>query len=170
MKIVTVKWTDGRIEEYEGKSIHFDGTLLIIEDTTGGTVIPDSRIRWFTCREAESKTSSEGTSRSERVKRLLTLIEQNPDLPIVPMVDGEVCQGEECNWMGGWGTASVTRYWAGEDGVYFYQGDGLVDDEAINDPACEWDYDDLDDDEALEVYKNLPWTDCIAVYITLPDA
>ena len=106
---------------------------------------------------------------NEKTVRLLELVKENPELPIVPMVDGEVCQGEWSYWMGGWGTASVTRYWVGEEGVYFYLGDGAVDDEAINDPACEYDFDDLDDGEALEVYKNLPWKDCIAVYITMPE-
>ena len=33
---------------------------------------------------------------NENTKNLLEIIQQNPDLPIVPMVDAEIVNGDDC--------------------------------------------------------------------------
>lgn len=43
-------------------------------------------------------------TQQERVSNLLQLIKENPELKIVPMVDNEVCCGDDFSyWMGRWG-------------------------------------------------------------------
>ena len=55
---------------------------------------------------------------SEKVKELLRLVKENPDLPIVPMVDCDVV-GEDCGrWMGAFGSASVGEYALFNDRYY----------------------------------------------------
>lgn len=38
---------------------------------------------------------------------LIRLIQENPDLPVVPLVNGEICWDDFCYWLGSFGTASV---------------------------------------------------------------
>ena len=38
---------------------------------------------------------------------LLKLVQENPDLPVVPLVNGEICWDDSCHWMGSFGTAAV---------------------------------------------------------------
>lgn len=48
---------------------------------------------------------------NENTKNLLELIQQNPDLPIVPMVDAEIVNGDDWGrWMGSFGAARVDEY------------------------------------------------------------
>ena len=40
----------------------------------------------------------------EYINGLLELVKQNPDLPILPMVDSEIVGDDGyCRWMGSWG-------------------------------------------------------------------
>lgn len=104
---------------------------------------------------------------------IIKLIEENPDLPVIPIVDGEVVGDNACSyWLGKWGRCRVTEYYLGEERVYLKD----VDDEedVLNDMAgCRYEYDqqgryiyDLTDDEWDELYNSIPWVKCIAVYIT----
>lgn len=48
-------------------------------------------------------------SERERQNRdeLFRLIKENPDLPVVPMVDGEICGDDSGYWMAGWGESRM---------------------------------------------------------------
>lgn len=103
---------------------------------------------------------------------IIKLIEENPDLPVIPMVDEEVvADGSFTYWMGKWGTCKVTEYYVGREGVHFKDDD---EEDVLNDMAgCRYEYDqqgryiyDLTDDEWDELYNSIPWAKCIAVYIT----
>lgn len=102
-------------------------------------------------------------------EELFQLIRENPSLPVIPMVDSDVVADDGYNtWVGGWGSARITRLWLGEERAYEYEPDdlgGAVED-AINDPACVYPQEELSDEEALAVYEALPWVDCIVVNIT----
>lgn len=105
---------------------------------------------------------------NENAKKLLELIQARPDLPIVPMVWEEVvAECASCYWRGSFGTAHVDKYWTGDEWIYFYDEDDI--EGAINDPACKFDPDTLTDELALEIYRSLPWTEAIVVYIEMPD-
>ena len=47
---------------------------------------------------------------NDRTQTLLNLIKENPDLPIVPMVDYEVVPEDYGRWMGSFGYAYVGEY------------------------------------------------------------
>lgn len=52
-------------------------------------------------------------SDTERKNRdnLFQLMQENPDLPVIPFVDGEVCAGDDfATWMGSWGAARVDEF------------------------------------------------------------
>ena len=103
--------------------------------------------------------------------KIIKLIEENPDLPIVPMVDSEVV-AEDCGyWLGKWGRCEVTEYYEGRERIHFKDDD---EEDVLNDlVGCEYSHDpqgrdiyDLSDDEWDKLYKSIPWVKCIVVYIT----
>jgi len=109
-----------------------------------------------------------------KVEELLKLMKDNPDLPIVPMVNYEVVGDEFAYWMGSWGRSEVGEYYIGEERVHF-RGDD-EEDVLCDMPDCNY-YEtkdgqyipDLSDEEMKEMYDSLPWIKAIIVYITLPD-
>lgn len=112
----------------------------------------------------------------DKTKQLLDLIRENPDLPAIPMVKGEVVADDLYDyWMGGWGVSRVTEYYVGRDKVHFKTDD--VED-VLNDMqdcyyGCTKDgrdiYDDFTDEEWDELFNSLPWKKTIVVYIETPD-
>ena len=105
-------------------------------------------------------------------EELLKLIKENPNLPIVPMVESEVVADDCCNyWMGEWGTCEVTEYYLGREKVHFRDDD--EEDVLMDLEGCRWcstqdgrDIYDLSDEEWDALYKSVPWVKCIVVYIT----
>ena len=103
---------------------------------------------------------------------IIKLIEEHPDLPVVPIVDSEVVADDSCTyWIGKWGECKVTEYYQGNEKVHFRDED---EEDVLCDMAgCRYDHDpqgrdiyDLTYEEWYELYKSIPWTKCIAVYIT----
>lgn len=108
------------------------------------------------------------------IDKLLELVRENPDLPIVPMVDGELVADEGGYWMGKWGKCEVKEYYLGEEKVHF-KGDD-EEDVLCDMVDCNFCYTrdgkdiyDLSDDEWDKLYQNLPWIKSIVVYIEMPD-
>lgn len=84
---------------------------------------------------------------------LLALIKEHPDLPVVPMVEGEVCWGDEYyRYMGEFGFVKIGEYALFDDRVFFDR------EEFKEEVYCR--YDDLLDDrfkrdeQRLEAYLN----------------
>lgn len=99
---------------------------------------------------------------------LLDLMQKNPHLPVLPMVDSEVVADDFCGyWLGSWGHARLDKYYSGEERVYFY------DEHDMEDVLVEvkgWDWLETSNEEAdLEAYQSLPWVKCIVVYIGTPE-
>lgn len=103
---------------------------------------------------------------------IIKLIEENPDLPVVPLVDSEVVANYSYTyWLGEWGECKVTEYYLGNEKVHFRdedEGDVLCDM-----AGCKYNHDpqgrniyDLTDEEWDALYKSISWVKCIAVYIT----
>lgn len=104
--------------------------------------------------------------------KIIKLIEENPDLPIIPMVDSEVVADDYGYWLGKWGRCEVTEYYLGREKVHFKDDD---EEDVLNDMVgCRYSHDqqgrdiyDLTDDEWDALYKSIPWTKAIVVYITI---
>lgn len=101
----------------------------------------------------------------KNLEELFKLMRENPDLPVVPMVDGEI-PGDDCGyWMGAWGTAKLDEYLVASDRVIFKSDDDvfdtlerfLSDDEFYRLPDVE--------SECQKFYDALPWEKAIIVYI-----
>lgn len=114
------------------------------------------------------------TDQQDRLKELFDLIKENPDLPIVPMVDEEIVADDCCSrWMGSWGSAQIEKIYVGGEQVYFYEPDdwGEVE-KVINDMATtgeDFDFENMTDEAALAAYEAAPWIKAIVVDIDLPE-
>ena len=109
-----------------------------------------------------------------KIEELLKLVKENPNLPIVPMVDSEVVGDYDAYWMGAWGDSAIEEIYLGRDRYYIKS----IDDEedVLNGmEGCRYSYTEdgrdiyeLSDEEWTELYNSLPWEKCIVVYITTP--
>ena len=104
------------------------------------------------------------------MNKLLELIKENPDLPVVSMVDAEIVGDEYGWWLGNWGHCEVTEYYQGHERIHFKDDD---EEDVLSDlDGCKYccDYNgndiyELSDEEWDKLYKSVPWTKCIVVWI-----
>lgn len=99
---------------------------------------------------------------------LFRLMKENPDLPVIPMVDGEICSDDYAYYLGVWGSVSVDEYLIckrygyvalkSDDDVFDVLEKYLTDEEFEKLPESE--------EDCREFYDNLPWIKAIIVYIT----
>ena len=106
-----------------------------------------------------------------KTEQFLELVKENPDLPIVPMVDQEVVADDSYSWwLGKFQRSEVTEYYLGHDRIHFKNDD---EEDVLGDLAdCDYchapdgrDIYDLSDEEWAELYKSIPWAKAIIVYI-----
>ena len=104
----------------------------------------------------------------ENIANLLKLIQENPDMEILPMVDSNIVLDDGYHyWTAKWGSAKVTKYWIDDCRIYEY--------DDLEDLVEEWvdnnyeDYEDLSDDELFDLaedrIKSQDWKPAIIVYI-----
>lgn len=61
---------------------------------------------------------------SEKLTQLLELMQANPELPVIPCVDGDVVGGDEyCCWLGSWGESAVQEFIIGKERTYYREDD-----------------------------------------------
>lgn len=111
------------------------------------------------------------TSEKERENRreLFELIKENPDLPIVPMVDSEIVANcDYARWMGAWGSSYVGEYLLGEEQMYFREDDDPSEVDVVLEGELDEDYETMSETERQEAYAALPWIKAIIVNIDLP--
>jgi len=108
--------------------------------------------------------------KNKNIKELLRLVQENPDLPIVPMVDAEIVCDDCGYWMGSWGHAEIDEYYI-NDQVYFKSDDF---DELVEDWA-DTNYDEFPGKSGYEIEQiakeyvgNYKWVKAIVVYIGMP--
>jgi hypothetical protein len=108
-------------------------------------------------------------NQKQKVETLLKLIKENPNIPIVPMVDIECCFDDSYSyWMAEWGSAKLDKYYIGKERFYSYNEDfdRLVDDWIDNNFEK---YENLSDQELGELAKSIvngyEWEEAIIVYI-----
>lgn len=113
------------------------------------------------------KTQSE--IQKENVKTLLNLVKENPDLPIVPMVESEVVAGDDyTTWLGSFGKAEIDHVWNNGERIYFMNHDyeeliqDILDDLPLN---IDEETAEATATDAVEKYE---WVKSIVVQIGLP--
>ena len=102
----------------------------------------------------------------KNAEALLKLIAENPELPLLPMVDCEVIGDDYGNWAGNWGNSRIDYFMVDDERIRF-KGDEDPDEtaERILPPD---EYEKMTDEEVQKFYDALPWEKAIVVYIGVP--
>lgn len=103
---------------------------------------------------------------NKNTMELLKVIGANPELPVVPMVDGEVV-GDDCGvFMGALGRVTVDKFIVSrQDGVLFKSDDDVFD--TLERCLTDEEFDALPETEAecRPIYEALPWRKAILLYV-----
>ena len=107
-------------------------------------------------------------TQKERLAELFRLIKENPELPILPMVDSEIVADDFCaRWTGSWGSAEIKDYIIGDERVYFKDDDDS--ETVLNNCIGGVDYWEQPEDVVEREYNNLAWVKAIVVNIDVPE-
>ncbi|BBN99183.1 hypothetical protein [Sporolactobacillus terrae] len=120
------------------------------------------------------------TTTENATQALLKLVRDNPEMPVVPMVNYELVADDCSYWQGSFGKAELTEIYTDPDkemGVYIkgWNDDELY--EEIYEQLC-FDRSEEENDtltakqkeqQAKTEFDAIPWKKVIAVYIELPD-
>lgn len=98
-------------------------------------------------------------------EELFKLMQEHPELPVVPMVDSDIVADDGYAWwLGHWGRAEVDGYLITDESVLVRSYD---DEEDVLSKVLGWEtYEKLTDEEAAQAYKDVEWTEAIMVHIT----
>lgn len=126
---------------------------------------------------AKSVAEDLGVTQNEYTKELLQLVRENPDLPILPMVDSEIVAEDGYNWwLGSFGHSSIDEFVCTEyhgDNRYFRKEEQDLIEEYIAEDVIDCEGENLSDEEiekrAHEIAEALPWKKAILVWIGLPE-
>jgi hypothetical protein len=113
----------------------------------------------------------------KNVNDLLQLIKENPELPILPIVDGEIVSNDDSNFfVGSWGESRIDYYWYDDDEmIYSKENDfeTLVEDIIDTDNNYDENFGLLNNEqkekEAIKIVEKYNWVKCIFVSINLPN-
>lgn len=107
----------------------------------------------------------------ENLKVLIKLMEENPTLKVIPMVDSEVVGSDDYScWAGKFGEAEIDETWSNEERIYFKSWDEeeLIEDE-IENLSFISEFDKLSDEELNEMAEKkvdaLDWEKVIVLRI-----
>ena len=106
----------------------------------------------------------------QNIEKLLKLIKENPELPIVPMASNDICSDDSGYWEGEWGNVRIDEFLHCPRGYIAFRSDDdifdvleryLHDDEYERLPE-EDEYEGWEE-KYREVYNSLPWKKAIIV-------
>ena len=114
-------------------------------------------------------------SQNERVQELFKLIQEHPELPIVPMVDADLVCDDGGRWLGSWGSAYIDKYLIHNENYIVYEENepDIVDifEKVFDYAECGID-EEMPDETALPIMKekvdSLPWIEAIIINIDMP--
>lgn len=99
--------------------------------------------------------------------KLFKLMQENPELPVIPMVDSEIV-ADYCytRWIGSWGNSYIDHYIPGKERIFFIDDD----EEDVLAALHGWEWvENATDEEWSRAYENVPWITAIIVNIDLPE-
>ena len=104
-------------------------------------------------------------SEKENREKLFQLMRENPELPVVAMVDSEIVADDGYNrWLGVWGCSYIGEYLVGEEQVHFREDDDPSEvDKVLSERYGDDYYTDMTDEQEAEAYAGLPWVKAIIV-------
>lgn len=104
-------------------------------------------------------------------EELIRLMQENPELPILPFVDAEIAADDVGYWAGSWGNVKIDEYlFPPNDAPVLFKSDDDVFD-VLERYLTDEEFEALPDSEedCRPIYDSLPWKKAIIVYIELPD-
>lgn len=111
---------------------------------------------------------------NKQTAELIKLIKENPELPVVPMVNNEICMGDYGYWLGSFGSAQVDEFVCIEmygDSKFRFKNEQDEIEEYFAEKILD-ENEDLSDEEVEEIAHEraeaLPWKKAIVVFIELP--
>jgi hypothetical protein len=125
--------------------------------------------------EPRKKKGRNDMKQSEKLMQLLELMQANPELPVIPCVDGDVVGGDEyyC-WLGSWGESAVQEFIIGKERTYYREDDICEMNDVLYERYDPELVDNMTDEETRAAYNALPWKKAIFVdvhqYEEEPDA
>ena len=109
----------------------------------------------------------------ENCDKLFRLMKENPGLPIIPFVNGEIVGDDSGRQEGSWGSARVDEYLVppSDNAPIIFKSDDDVFDTLERCLSIE-DYEALPEreEDCRKAYDALPWTKAIIVYIDMPES
>ena len=105
---------------------------------------------------------------NDKIKDLLKLIQDNPTLEILPMVNSDCVGGDDySSWSAEWGKSEVDECYSEDERIYFKSTDY---DELVEDYMNDVNADEFKNDEEIQKYAEklvdkLDWTRAIVVHI-----
>ena len=96
-------------------------------------------------------------------QKFLDLVQKNPDLEVIPVMDSDVGADRYDWWYGDWGYCQIGESIYTKDGVYTREDycwevlQGVYGADAVA---------FMDDEDEQRLYEELPWQKTILVYIT----
>lgn len=106
--------------------------------------------------------------KNKYLRELLHLVEENPDLPVIPMVECEVVPDDGCErWISSFGAARVTEYIQGKEYTHFRDTSDVED--VIADVFDKQFFAKLTDQGAKVLFETLEWKQVIVVNIDMAD-
>lgn len=105
----------------------------------------------------------------DNFEELMKLIQENPELPVVPMVEYEVCGGDECAWWEGkFGTAKIDEVFSRDEFIYIKSKDREKLIEEVLDETVISFVPTTPEEHAEKIVNSYDWEKVILVYINTP--
>lgn len=107
--------------------------------------------------------------KEKRYEELFKLMQEHPELPVVPMVWYEICADGSGYWVGSFGSARLDEYLVTDEKIVFKSDDDVF--EALESymPYDEFEKLSEKESECRPYYEALPWVKAIIAYIEMPD-
>ena len=114
--------------------------------------------------------------KQKNINDLLKLIKENPELPILPIVDSEIVASDDSNYfVGSWGESRIDYYWCDDERIYSKENDfeDLVENIIDTDNNYDEEFGLLNDEykekAAIKIVEKYNWIKCIFISINLPN-
>lgn len=108
---------------------------------------------------------------NSKFNELFKLMQENPELPVVPFVDAEICGDEYASYIGSWGHAKVEEYIVPKNGdcICFKSDDDVMYTLEMCFSLQGFRSLPESEDECRKIYDALPWKKAIIIYIGVVD-
>ena len=103
-------------------------------------------------------------NKEKSTEELLKLMQENPELSVIPMVDSDIINKEWLSWhIGRLESPEIDEYLVADGIIYTKTSDDLYD--VLEAVYGEFRVSKMTEEEAAEAYQQLPWIKAIMLYV-----